>query len=239
MRPLEFYAKLSIRDLEQFKRAAAALATAATANDSGVLRCDWYLNEATQESVAMLVWRDRAALQAHRGRAALAVAALSASCECALTSLGELSTAVRAELGDCKPQILRYADGLTKKVTAAGAPIEIATKFHIRAGMLDVFKRDAIALTDIVRREDPGTIRYDWFYDDANLLCYAMDTYRDSEAMFVHMRNCHAAHEKLLQHSAMVTEFLGALPAPAAAAVAKYNPYVAAFFFGGRQENVG
>ena len=117
--------------------------------------------------------------------------------------------------------------------------IEIYTHFALHPGKLDVFKRDAAALLEVVKQKDTGTSRYDWFYDDANLTAVAADTYDDPASMFSHMRNCHEAHNKLLHHSTMVTEFLGTLPLAAMQAVAKYDPYIAPFLVGLRAYSSG
>ena len=61
----------------------------------------------------------------------------------------------------------------------------------------------------------------------------------DPASMFSHMRNCHEAHNKLLHHSTMVTEFLGALPMAAMQAVAKYDPYIAPVLVGLRAYSSG
>ena len=87
-------------------------------------------------------------------------------------------------------------------------------------------------LIPIVSSKDPGTTRYDWFYDDEKLQCVAMDCYKDTPSMFAHMKNAHDVHELLFDHSTMVTEFLGELPEEAKAAVARYNPYIRPLYAG-------
>ena len=236
MRPLEFYVKLHIRRLEDFKQSVREIVSVLRVHTRGLRRCDWFVADDKMEAIAMLAWADHATLQAHCGLARAGMRRLLACCELTVTSLGALSPEALAEPDDLSVRVLHYADGLGLQqglaAQAAGPPIEIATTFHIQAAKLEIFKQDAAVLTEIVRRNDPGTIRYDWFYDDASLLCCAMDTYRDSEAMFEHMSNCHEAHNKLLVHSTMTTEFLGDLPEAAAAAVAKYHPYIAPFYCG-------
>jgi quinol monooxygenase YgiN len=116
--------------------------------------------------------------------------------------------------------------------SGSAGPIEIYTGFAIQPGQLAQFKRLAVELTNVVRAKDLGTTRYDWFYNDAQHVCIAMDTYVDAPAMFAHMKNCHEAHEKLLPLSTMTTEFLGELPSVAMQAVAKYQPYILKFLCG-------
>ena len=60
---------------------------------------------------------------------------------------------------------------------------------------------DAAVLLEVAKQKDTGTSRYDWFYDDANLIAVAADTYDDPASMYSHMRNFHEAHNKLLHHS--------------------------------------
>jgi quinol monooxygenase YgiN len=110
--------------------------------------------------------------------------------------------------------------------------IEIYTRFFINPGSLAAFREAAAAMLQTTRENDPGTSRYDWFYDAAESECLALDTYDDAAAMFAHMANCHDAHERLLANATMVTEFLGGLPAAALAGLSKYEPYILPFFAG-------
>lgn len=234
MAGIETHARCRIQEgrLEAFKRHASRIVDAA--REAGdVLRCDWFISEERGEAVAMTVYRDDDALVAHRERADEAWrGARSASAGGTLEVFGELSGGARAALADEKPRVFGFVhglqDGAPQPVVGARKPggIEIYTRFDIREGELEAFKARGAELFVVVRDKDPGTLRYDWFYDETHMQCVVMDTYADAQGMFSHMRNAHDAHEKVLAHASMITEFLGELPPDAASAVAKYNPFV-------------
>jgi quinol monooxygenase YgiN len=238
MAGIEIHARITAAPgrLEEIKRLAAAIVNRAGAGGSGVARCDWFVSDARHECVAMIEHASNESLLAHHTAAAAGdhYRALLTQAGGAMDILGTLTDAARKALGGYERWEYAYADGLGSAAAARGpaAPIEIYTGFAIQPGQLDLFRRYALELTDVVRASDPGTARYDWFYDEAHEACVAMDTYVDSAAMFTHMKNCHAAHEKLLTLSTMTTEFLGELPAEAMQAVSKYSPYVLRYLCG-------
>ena len=243
MPQIEIYTKFKIHDgrLENFKDAVEGLVNIAKGAGPRVLRYDWFLDDDRRECIAMEVYADAAAMEAHSDLAGEDQLALR---ECAYRSVEVLTGAMPED--DVIPgggtKLFRFVQGLDSGSAAAkfsAAPgagatphIEIYTKFFINPGSLDTFKTEAAELLRVVRASDTGTSRYDWFYDDEGTQCLALDTYNDAAAMFAHMKNCHDAHERLLRNATMVTEFLGALPEPAMAAVAKYAPYILPFFAG-------
>jgi quinol monooxygenase YgiN len=222
--------------LGEIRRLAAAIVARAGTSGSGVTRCDWFVSEARHECVAMIEHASNDSLLAHHATTAAGdhYRALLTQAGGAMDVLGTLTDAARNALGGYERREYAYADGLGSAAAVRGpaAPIEIYTGFAIQPGQLALFRRYALELTDVVRAGDPGTARYDWFYDDAHDACIALDTYVDSAAMFTHMKNCHAAHEKLLKLSTMTTEFLGELPPEAMQAVSKYSPYVLRYLCG-------
>lgn len=244
MAGIETHARCRIQEgrLEAFKRHASRIVDAA--REAGdVLRCDWFISEERGEAVAMTVYRDEDALLAHRERAEEAWRGeRSTSSGGVFEVFGELSGRARAVLAEENPRMFRFVrglkDGQPQPVVGARKPdgIEIYTRFDIRDGELEAFKACGAELLAVVRDSDPGTLRYDWFYDEAQLQCVVMDTYADTQGMFAHMRNAHDAHEKVLAHASMITEFLGELPADAAGAVAKYDPFVVKLHAGLRLE---
>ncbi len=248
MYPIEIYCKLRLqpdaqpRSLDIIRSIIEAARTIRSGEQSGVLRCDWFVQDAKHEMIGMLAYRDDGALIAHRLAASAFFDALESLAVFEVRFLGRPSAEALRHWAHLSPSIvefdsgIRAAPGATQyRQVGAIVPkphIEIYTTFAIQAGRIADFRRDAAAVLEIVKERDPGTARYDWYYDDASGSCVALDTYDDAAAMFAHMRNCHEAHEKLLHESTMVTEFLGELPPEAAVAVAKYNPYVVRFIAG-------
>lgn len=244
MANIEIHARCRIQDgrLDTFKQHASRIVDAGR-EAGGVLRCDWFISEERGESVAMTVYRDEDALVAHRGRAEEAWRGVRSACAGGVFEVfGILSDRARVVLAEENPRMFGFVhglkDGQPQPVVGARKPggIEIYTRFDIRDGELEAFKARGAELLAVVRDNDPGTLRYDWFYDEAQLQCVVMDTYADAQGMFAHMRNAHDAHEKVLAHASMITEFLGELPAHAAAAVAKYDPFVVKLHAGLRLE---
>jgi quinol monooxygenase YgiN len=236
MATIEIHARLTGRTggFHAVKRIAGAIVVAARQPGSGVARCDWYANDAKRECVAMIEHATAATMQAHYAAAGNHYQALLLHASGALDIFGAPDASTWAALEGYGLRIFQYADRLgAPAVRNAAVPrIEIYTGFAIQPGQLAQFKRLAVELTNVVRAKDLGTTRYDWFYNDAQNACIAMDTYVDAPAMFAHMKNCHDAHEKLLPLSTMTTEFLGELPDVAMQAVAKYQPYILKFLYG-------
>lgn len=242
MSNVEFYIKLKIRDgqIPQFKRHVDAIVDMARQQDE-TLRNDWFLHEGKAESVVMAVYRDDAAFRAHHAAAREHFDAVADMCDASLEFLGEIAADTESALRAFNPRVFRFAYGIKPSSTtmheALRSPngIEIYTKFTIFPGHLDSCKQVGADLIPIVSSKDPGTSRYDWFYDDEKLQGIAMDCYLDTPSMFAHMKNAHDVHELLFDHSTMITEFLGELPEDAKAAVARYNPYVLPLYAGLRK----
>ena len=243
MKPIELYAKLQWRTggMPTFKECAAAIVEVAKPLD-GCLRCDWFVHEARQEAILMVVWRDAEAQRLFWQSGAALFAKLTQQAAIAVEFLGRPPALADIVLRPLMPQVLQFSRGIdadsgaqkfSRAVTAEqSCHIEIYTHFRIHRECLAPFKSTATELLAIVRSKDPGSSRYDWYFDDERLLCVALDTYDDAPAMFSHMKNCHDVHARLLDYSTMVTEFLGALPPDAMQAVAKYDPYIATFLLG-------
>ena len=241
MANVEYYAKLKIKNdqLPRFKRHVDAVVSAANAVDAATLRCDWFINEDKKEAVAMVVHRDEAAMLAHHAVAGSHYEALADCSSGALDFFGDPVAVVVKAMSRFNPRVLKFAYGLNATSTSIHAAltnksrgIEIYSRFTIHAGHFDACKAVGAALIPIVSSKDPGTTRYDWFYDEASLQCVAIDAYLDTPSMFAHMKNAHDVHEELFEHSTMLTEFLGELPEAAQAAVARYDPYILPLYAG-------
>jgi len=241
---IETYAKFKIHPgkMEEFKHRLQTLVKQVRENEPNTLRYDWFLNEDRYEAVAMDCYVDEAAMFAHQKNAGPFHRAILEVSDMSVEFLGIPTQGALDAVTKFGPQFFHFDSGLEGQPGAVkfspkpGTPstehIEIYTRFQIHEGKLDEFKRDAKELLGVVKEKDTGTVRYDWFYDDEKRLCIAMDTYKDAEGMFTHMKNAHDAHEKLLHLSDMTTEFLGELPPPAKEAVGKYDPYILPFYVG-------
>ena len=234
---IEYYAKLKIHNgkMDKVKHAMDGINAAAKALGAQMLRSDWYLNEAKNEAATVSVYNDDAALHAHCAQAGEHFAALAACGDGLLQFFSTPPAQMPTTLAPFKPASFRFAYGIKSNPTpihSAKRGIEIYSLFSIFPGKRDAFKAVGAELLPIIRGKDPGTTRYDWFYDDANLKCVALDCYADTPSMFAHMKNAHDVHELLYDHSTMLTEFLGELPEDAKAAVAHYDPNVLPLYSG-------
>jgi quinol monooxygenase YgiN len=242
MARIQVHARLTCDDngMAQVRRNIGEIVDAARRPGSGMSRCDWFVNDERREYVAMIVHADADSMQAHHTACSDAYNDLLSHARGALDIfdatdiVGALDATEFAGLAGYQLRQFEYADGLGARGARpiADLTIEIVTVFAVLPGQLALFKQQARELTDIVRDRDTGTARYDWYYNDRDNICIALDTYVDAAAMFAHMKNCHDAHEKLLKISTMTTDFLGELPAVAMQVVAKYNPYILRFVGG-------
>jgi quinol monooxygenase YgiN len=256
MGPIEIYVKLKSRggDWAAIRSHIDSIISAAKGRGSGLTRCDWFLSEKKQEWVAILVCSGARAAQSHFRDNIADYAGLFERCDLAVDVLSGATPEVLAALPDKGLRVFEFGGGLKSATGAAqfsadivspvagrigSDHIEIYTRFEIKPNDQPIFKQLAAELVSVVKAKDPGTPRYDWFYDDANRLSVAMDTYANASAMFAHMKNCHDVHHELLQHASMVTEFLGELPKDAMQAVAKYDPYIVKFYAGLRPYSSG
>lgn len=239
----ELYCKWRLQPgrMTDFLSIASQLVNREIAASDGTLRCDWFANEGNNEVITMAVYRDAAGVASHGSRCAELYGELMQMATPALQWIGRPSHDALAAL----PWSAAIADFDRGLATVGGANqfrrekggepvphIEIYTRFAIQPGKLLEFRKLARECLSAVIAHDPGTLRYDWFYDEAGLVSLALDTYADPQAMFAHMKNCSAPHHELLRRSQMTTEFLGPLSVDAYAAIAKYNPYVARFVAG-------
>lgn len=239
---VEFYVKLKIGEgrMSGFKQNVDAIVANAKTMGEAVLRCDWFIHEGKSESVSMTVFADEAAMQKHFASVGKNYDAIAACASGNLQFLGNVSATTKSLVAKFNPRVLQFAYGIKPASTTIHAAlgingkrgIEIYTRFDIFPEHLEGCKQVGADLIPIVSSKDPGTTRYDWFYDDEQRIGVAMDAYADTPSMFAHMKNAHDVHELLFDHCTMVTEFLGGLPAEAEAAVARYNPYILPLYAG-------
>lgn len=239
---IETYARFKIHDgqLAAFRRQAKALVDAAKRQPP--VRLDWFSSAETNEAAAIAIHRDEAALAGHLDQSADAYAGLLKIAGLqSLDQLGGADTAPAASIFGMAPRHFRF-DGGVHEVPAfdpADGVIEIFTRFFIKPGEFEIFKTYADQVLAIVREKDPGTIRYDWFYDTANEQCIAMDTYAGWDGTIKHMKNCHVPHDELTKHGTMITEFLGEMDPALNARLAAFKPYILKYDAGLKPQSSG
>jgi len=241
---IEVNARFSIQPgkVDEFREAVSRCVERVRANEPGALRYDWFVDGEHLEAVAMDAYTGPAALQEHLANVGQQFREILKFATASMSFLGDPGAEVlemTRPLGiKCYPFFGGLADeSAAGNFTAAaaetgGGHIEIVSDFAVLPGKWERFCALSRQHIDVVRRRDTGTLRYDWFMDEASQDCITLDTYSDAEGMFSHMRNCHDIHGEYRDLSKLETRFLGALPKEAAAAVASYEPRVLPFFMG-------
>jgi quinol monooxygenase YgiN len=232
---MESYTKFRIAPGRTGAFLAAVDALIAAARGKGLSRLDCFADPDKGEAICMLAAPDEATIHAFEKEELPELMALGEHAASETHVLG-------GEPPTGRPASVRgfaFEDGLDPAAPTPGRPIaegagriEIATWFDIAPGEIDAFRTLAREMTKIVRRNDPGTSRYDWFYAPDGSAAIAMDTYDGNTAMRAHMQNCHDLHEALLGHAKMTTEFLGELAPDAMAAISRYALYVLPLYSG-------
>jgi len=87
--------------------------------------------------------------------------------------------------------------------------IEVHARFTILPGQMQAFETAVNAGIELVRENEPGTTRYDWFIDAEHLDAVAMDTYADEAALFAHLGNMRKAFPAILAHAKATMSLLG------------------------------
>ena len=62
-------------------------------------------------------------------------------------------------------------------------------RFKIHEGKLEEFKRLSAQAMEIVKTKDPGTLRYDTYFNDDESECVILEMFRDSQALIDHAQN--------------------------------------------------
>ena len=244
MSAIEAYARVKVHQgcEDEFRDTISPLIAGVRENEPGTLRYDWFTDKDGAEYFSFDTYADEAAMLAHQRNSGKQFMRVLALADISVELLGAPAAKPDDRPAPFRQQRYSFAYGLGEHSAAANFTadardsqtehLEICSKFQIEPGRLDEFKSCAAAVLEVVKDKDPGTIRYDWFYDDANLQCLAMDSYRDADAMFAHMGNASTPHARLLEIATTDTEFLGALSQRAYAAIAKYQPRIWTFHDG-------
>lgn len=85
-------------------------------------------------------------------------------------------------------------------------------KFRIRPGKTAEFKQLAQQCVDIVREREPGTLLYEWFMNEDETECVALDCYVNLEAVMQHVQNIGPLMRQLMTISDRELEIYGANP---------------------------
>ena len=65
--------------------------------------------------------------------------------------------------------------------------ISFRTEILIKDGQLDEFEKLVQEMCEVVKKQEPDTINYQYYPDTDNTKCIVNETYKDSNAAFIHM----------------------------------------------------
>jgi quinol monooxygenase YgiN len=82
-------------------------------------------------------------------------------------------------------------------------------RFRIHPGRTEEFNVLAAECVRLVRQNDPATTLYEWFINDAQTECVAIDSYASSDAVLAHIRNVGPTMRKLRQLADVSVDLLG------------------------------
>lgn len=75
--------------------------------------------------------------------------------------------------------------------------LEVIAHMQVRPGQLDGFKAQVAELVRVVKEQDTGTLRWDWFLSRDGTECEVHEAYESVEAFFEHAGHIKAARDKL------------------------------------------
>lgn len=67
--------------------------------------------------------------------------------------------------------------------------LQVTVHLTLRPGVTSQFERIAAQALAAARDADPGTIRYDWYFDDTRGACVILEAFESSTAFLAHTRN--------------------------------------------------
>lgn len=66
--------------------------------------------------------------------------------------------------------------------------IEVWAELTVAEGKAAEFKESAAALAAAVKAEEPGTVAYEWYFNEDTMKCHVSERYASAEAQSVHGR---------------------------------------------------
>jgi len=105
--------------------------------------------------------------------------------------------------------------------------IQASARFpNIKATDLAEFKQLAAEALDATR-DEAGTLQYDWFFSDDDAQCVVRETYRDSDAVLVHLGNVAPLLGRMVElGGGLELEVFGSPSAPLREAIDDLQPVV-------------
>ncbi len=91
--------------------------------------------------------------------------------------------------------------------------IRMVAEFTIKPENLAAFKRLVGQLVDLVTRNEPGALSYEWFFNDDESVCTILEVYKDVQAVNAHMADVGPTLNEIMAVAPMtMLKVFGAVP---------------------------
>ncbi len=110
--------------------------------------------------------------------------------------------------------------------------LKVIARFKIHDGKLEEFKNWASTCKEAVQQKDPGTLEYDWYFNNSQTECVVRETYSDSNAVMAHMGNLGELLAQGTELADLSLEIYGDPSEELSNAAAGLNPAVYSYFQG-------
>jgi quinol monooxygenase YgiN len=110
--------------------------------------------------------------------------------------------------------------------------IRMLAILKIHHDKLKEFKELLIQCIDTIKAHEPGTIRFDCFFNADETECVVQEEYNDSASVFAHFSNAGLLVGRLLQFSNMTLEVFGDPSKELKERLAGSNPAIYSFYKG-------
>jgi len=110
--------------------------------------------------------------------------------------------------------------------------IKVNALLKIKNGKLEAFKALVPQFISKVRDEEPDTLNYDWFLNEATMECMVLENYTDSDAVLSHVANVNELLQKLMELADLKLEIFGNPSNELSAAIEPFGPKVFPYYSG-------
>ena len=91
--------------------------------------------------------------------------------------------------------------------------IRMVAEFTVKPENLAAFKRLVGQLVDLVTRNEPGALSYEWFFNDDESVCTILEVYKDVQAVNAHMADVGPTLNEIMAVAPMtMLKVFGAVP---------------------------
>ena len=112
------------------------------------------------------------------------------------------------------------------------ANLQVTARHRIHDGKLDEFKKATEQCLSVVKEKDKDTLQFDCYFNQDQTECVFRETYPDSNALLVHIKNISEPFGKQLQLADFDAEIYGSPSQELLNAIAGFKIKVYSYFQG-------